>query len=272
MLDLSSVTAKLGRAEYHANAIKEQTTPWLNPDLYGITQEANADFTRYRLIFHIKGDGPPLERWSLMSGDCVHNLRSALDHLVYAVAIRQSKKNPPPCCDFLQFPICDTFAAFEKDTTGKRSKLGEIRRETVAVFERLQPYKRFHPVIPPLLSIIRNFDNTDKHRLLRPAFGAVIGADIGFCGPDGPPDNIATVFPNYGELKDGAEIVEVVLNSSTPNMQFDRHEIGFHFAVYHGPRSASTPPMLERTALYGLLSLLIDEVRFVVDDIQRNVG
>src|SRR4051794_32749877 len=48
---------------------------------------------------------PPLDRWSLVAGDCVHNLRSALDNLIYAIAIYQSRQNPPPDDKSLQFPI-----------------------------------------------------------------------------------------------------------------------------------------------------------------------
>jgi hypothetical protein len=43
-----------------------------------------------------------------MIGDCLPNLRCALDHLVYAIAIHESGQSPPPCEGSLAFPICDS--------------------------------------------------------------------------------------------------------------------------------------------------------------------
>jgi hypothetical protein len=45
----------------------------------------NPDFTRYSFIIR-ELRRPAFKRWALIAGDCIHNLRSALDHLVYAIA------------------------------------------------------------------------------------------------------------------------------------------------------------------------------------------
>src|ERR1022692_7857 len=110
-LDLSSVNAKVSRSIAHADALRQEVRTWFesNPDL--ITCENNSDNTVYRVLAHIKTP-PPRERWGLMIGDSVHNLRSSLDHLVYAIAVLESGKTPPPDENRLAFPITDTATDF----------------------------------------------------------------------------------------------------------------------------------------------------------------
>jgi hypothetical protein len=266
-LELSSVTAKLNWAEEHLKVVENEIATWMDRDLYGTSQQVNADCTRYSLILNLKGDSPPLERWSLISGDIVHNLRCALDHLIYAIAIQESGKNPPPSAGGLQFPLCDSDAAFEAAL--EKGILGKISNTVIAAIKRLQPYNRPHPLIPPLLSILRKFDNTDKHRLIRLAFGAFVQGHSRLGGPILPPDNLPEFVVNFGEIKDGAEIVAATFKRSAPDMYFHGYEITLQFSIHHGPRAKSSPEYLHRTPVKALLPDLLGEVREVVTEVRR---
>ena len=81
MAVFESVHAKIRRAEEHAETIKQEITAWSDSDPYSVVRQRNAEATRYSVIVKVEKE-PPLERWALITGDCVHNLRAALDHAV----------------------------------------------------------------------------------------------------------------------------------------------------------------------------------------------
>ncbi len=107
-----------------------------------------------------------LDRCSLILGDTVHNLRSALDRLAYRLALLHTGGNirKPKS---IQFPICDSIEAFY---SAKDRWLSEIAPDHVAIMERFQGYHRVdgsHAIgsnIHPL-SKLRELVNVDKHRL-----------------------------------------------------------------------------------------------------------
>lgn len=107
-----------------------------------------------------------LARCSLILGDMIYNLRSALDRLAYQLALMHTGGNIERP-GRIQFPICDSIGAF---SDAKDKWLSEIAPDHVAIMERFQGYHRvdggqavgpyFHP-----LSKLRDLANVDKHRL-----------------------------------------------------------------------------------------------------------
>ena len=106
-----------------------------------------------------------LARCSIVIGDCVHNLRSTLDHLSYQLAVLNTGdniQNP----DHIQFPICDS----EERFISAKWRYKEIFPAHVAIIESSQKYKGmlepasvgepFHP-----LSMLRDLNNRNKHKL-----------------------------------------------------------------------------------------------------------
>src|SRR2546423_118876 len=93
-LDLSSVRAKLTRSQEHAQAVKNEAQAWTDRHPYTLIEKTNSDYTRFSLILRVN-EAPPIQRWSLMVADCISNLRTALDHLVYAIAIHESGSTAP---------------------------------------------------------------------------------------------------------------------------------------------------------------------------------
>ncbi len=272
MLDLSSVTAKLGRARYHADAIANQIVPWVNSDLYSLTEKANAGRTRFSLVFNMRtSERPPLQDWSLMAGDCIHNLRCALDHLVYAIAIHESGASPPPCANRLQFPICDDDARFADEVA--KNRLGMLSNEIVASIKGLQFYNRrnvgaYQSILPPLRAI-RDFNNLDKHKLLRVAFAALNTIDVGLVSPGGVSrDSAPTMFHHVGELKDGTEVFTATFQRPAPDVYFDRKAIEFGFVFEHRPNETITRDV-KRSGVTGLLGACIEDVEHIVETLKQ---
>jgi hypothetical protein len=92
--------AKLERAREHFEFIETElrTNPdgrfWEeNPD--PLVAEVEAEGREHALYLRLRKE-PDFQRWGLLLGDGMHNLRSALDLAVYELAIRASGKDPPP--------------------------------------------------------------------------------------------------------------------------------------------------------------------------------
>lgn len=101
----------------------------------------------------------------LCLSDAVHNLRCALDYLVFELACLDHGSS----VDGTQFPICDSKADIlqpnGKTTRGFDSRKGkELRGLTpshVSAIEALQPYRGAH-----WTKVLRDISNPDKHRVL----------------------------------------------------------------------------------------------------------
>lgn len=107
---------------------------------------------------------------SLELGECLYQLRSALDGCVYRAAILETGIDPPPKHRQLEFPICHVRDAFEKAAS---TKLFSISGGVRAVIESMQPYNA--PVLEPalhaynfnlLLGILNDWARKDRHRSL----------------------------------------------------------------------------------------------------------
>jgi hypothetical protein len=108
---------------------------------------------------------PPAE-CRLAFGDAVHQLRSSLDHIAYALI--HPLTDQPNVLRRVDFPICKSEASFE--TSNSVSHLRRLLGETSDPFNAIvnaQPYQR-SPSAPEsdALWILRELDNIDKHRTI----------------------------------------------------------------------------------------------------------
>lgn len=172
---------------------------------------------------------PPLDEWGVWVGEIVHNLRSALDGLVFQLA--RLNKSPAQARD-TQFPIFrhrytkrlrgGQVMGFEGHQGAKRPARGSgrymIRRlgpEHQARIEWLQPYRRNGGQTPwgrplngrwNLLYRLKELNDADKHRLIQ-----LVGAKVGG-GPvyGGWGDRIEdeVIFGHTQILKDGTKVMQ----------------------------------------------------------------
>src|SRR5262249_28235966 len=100
---------------------------------------------------------PPPLRLSLLIGDGIHNLRSALDHLAWQLVVaNHSTPNSET-----GFPISDLPKNFKSLL---HQRLGAASSQAKAVCEGLQPYRGGKDALWRL----HRLDIADKHRLLIP--------------------------------------------------------------------------------------------------------
>jgi hypothetical protein len=164
------ILVKTDRALFHANELEADLERVFPEGKYVVAPEIYQNGLRH--VY--KAKHPPTIRpeWSAIVGDCVHNLRSARDHLAYQLVLRTGVAPNT----YTQFPI------FDRPPRKRRCPIGPYKRvlpdispgvsaEIRQVLEVVQPYNRFalgHPSIRAIsgLDMLRDLDNIDKHRQL----------------------------------------------------------------------------------------------------------
>ncbi|MDP9238656.1 MAG: hypothetical protein M3P30_14880 [Chloroflexota bacterium] len=114
---------------------------------------------------------PPEFRLSVIVGEIIHDLRSALDNLACALAYQNSQSR----CESTEFPIFSDSKKFRR----KRSRLiGEIDPDAQAIIEGLQPYHRGQDFRCDPLWMLYQLSNIDKHRLFHLTTWVIDGANF----------------------------------------------------------------------------------------------
>lgn len=107
---------------------------------------------------------PPRE-CRLAFGDAVHQLRSSLDHITYAMV--RPLTSDVSTLRKVDFPIFAEQDRFDKESRSVRILRGLLGPEQFAAIEATQPYQR-KPLAPETdsLWILSELDNIDKHRTI----------------------------------------------------------------------------------------------------------
>jgi hypothetical protein len=113
--------------------------------------------------------------WSVILGDAVHNLRSALDHLVWQLVLLDTGKDGTTDN---QFPIAshgDLYWGKAKNNgpSLRERRLKGVSKEHKRIIDRVQPYRTNAPGKLESLEALRDMSNHDKHRLLHTVMFAV---------------------------------------------------------------------------------------------------
>jgi hypothetical protein len=120
---------------------------------------------------------PPPDYLSLIAGDAIHNLRAALDHIVYELAKRNLGSGFTPAVEAdLMFPIIGNENRQGKPAngahifaSGKGKWLNGVPKDARKFIENEQPYRRYPTGADYKWSplwILNNLERIDKHRRL----------------------------------------------------------------------------------------------------------
>lgn len=255
-LELTSAHAKLRRAGEHLNTIENEVRTWIDSRPYRVTRHTNIEFTKFSVRLYI--DTPlPAERWSLMAGDCIHNLRSALDHLVYTVGNPQNACLSPTGLRRLAFFIHEDPDAFSKY---RRKAEALLPSEVLDAIEAVQPYRRKQERLPPLLGLLGSLDIRDKHRLLQVVFSQITRGQFNGLKGMSPGQFARVEARTAAEIKNGEEIASITFDRPTPEFDYESYTGELVVALKHerGPTNS------DRTELVYLLTLLRQEVENVI--------
>lgn len=179
-------------------------------------------------------------QWPLIIGDCVYNLRCALDHLWWELASDHLGREPTGReAPDIQFPILTRIepAKFEKHRFNRH-----IAAHVAARAKAVQAYERPEGT-EPYLEVLADLSNHDKHRRIRPAtfrtstVGLPIGSvpcvdcEIPRSDLEGAEWAVTIGFHDWEELNVGDDVVrqEIVPTGPHPDIDVEptvRLEIG----------------------------------------------
>lgn len=210
-LDLSGVRVKLDRTDEQSVFLDAQWRAFRDhADAYGVEFEADPEPCCYVVRFKVF-EPVPL-RLSVIFGETIHNLRSALDHLACRLVEAHGGT-----VGGQSFPIYDDPAKFAAGAAGQLK--GVPSGSAVwAVIEDAQPYKRGDEATGHPLYIVNHLSKGDKHRILNAAYvfpdtvNLIDAIDI----TSGYLVDICDHFGRNTPLEDGAEVVTLRFDARGP--------------------------------------------------------
>jgi hypothetical protein len=243
---------KIDRAEEHLETLKSEIGEWLDGKPYGVIKKFEPDSGRHSLVLEVRR-AANFERFALIAGDCAQNLRCALDHLVYALAL-ESPNGMLAKPRILQFPLCDT----SEDFNSQRRRIAALTQEAQKFIESKQPYNRGHAELPPIMALLNAFNNIDKHRLVQVTYNCNSAGQISFTRAISQIVS-RTVWANKS-FDNGDEIAYFFSESKS--------EVPYNFAVSFtiGVSHIPGPGLRTTSPLEGVLVGMLAEVKRIVSE------
>jgi hypothetical protein len=266
---LAGPRLKLARAKRHLIDFKETVAAFRQSEPHEVTVEQNANTGENVYRIRVKACLPA--ELSVIVGDVVHNLRSALDQLVCGL-VRANRKQVRTGNGF---PISGSVKGFDKACTGR---LKNVSGKADRFIRRLRPYKGGNEAF----WLLSELDNLDKHNSIVPVLlgeaKTHVRIGIPFIGisPDGglaiggSPDGFEPLGFHHGfgvpegskpfRLEDGCEIYR-----STPRLHLVE-EVGFVAQITFGKTAVTNDELIGET-----LVSLINLVERVLNIVERRI-
>jgi len=226
---------KLDRASYHLDCLEAKIREWREGETHRYV--SHLDRESGKQFFYLEFTEPVPAEFRLIIGDCLHNLRSALDALVYelAVASMDIGSLPTARARLLEFPIFGTRPMKDREC---RNKIGCIHPDAQAAIKGLQPHNRGDKFASDPLWMLHELNNFDKHRAPHITQVAISAwADF----PDAP-HLPGTININLGPFEGGAEIASYTPHTSAFAEGFDpkvHMDPLLTFGIFFGEGSAA---------------------------------
>lgn len=207
MHPLDGVRAKIKRAKKHIDQFATDSAEF-ERNAYAVRLEPNVNAGTLDIFTMDMGCGEPPIQLRLLIGEIAHQLRSALDHVVFILADKAPKGSR-------QFPI---FVESDEYESRSHCMIKGVSYRARAIIEAAQPFQWSPPDKHPL-RMLNKINNTDKHRIIPVCSVYTSQMSIDFSG--GPWYSINF---NVGRqvVEDGTKIGTVPLPAGyTPEMKMN---------------------------------------------------
>ena len=261
MHPLDGPRCKVTRARVEIDQLRSMRDVFFEHTHYSaVRAEQNLKSGRY--IYRIKIDGPPPALdWGVYIGEIAHNLRSALNYLVYQLALLNGSNKPASVArdKRLQFPV---FLRSREFKVKGNNMIKLLRPEHKARIERLQPYKRSGGMLLKSVNLaewrgrnsplfwLEEINNADKHRIIQVAGVKPGGFVISYWGERTKPP-FKGVRQVFRILRDGAKFGE-----ADPDVHVNT-QIRAFIAFTDGCEAVRNEPVCD----------LLDKIRITVSEI-----
>lgn len=208
---------KLDRAYEHTDTLNHAVEGFLRRHPHEVVVELKTETREY--IGWMKVRETPPRRWSIIAGDAIHNMRSALDHLVYQLALANGKSTSGLSYPVLTEDPCSPEASKRsRDIWGTLTE--RIHPDDLAIIERTQPYNRPDSSDRDPLLMLSRLSNWDKHRQLHLAASVMTRSEFGFEAVRDVELGDAD-FGHYGPFKHGTIVAVCPCRFTGTNPQVD---------------------------------------------------
>jgi hypothetical protein len=243
---LDGIEAKLRRADTHFEAVKAALEPLAKADPDVILGEFDRKSGKY--LFRSQRDSERPDWLSPVIGDYVHNLRAALDYIVWAMTTAAVRTDPKKAVK-VEFPI---FADEVRFANQAPQKILGIPDGAKTVIKCLQPFNGpdcrpsfnlAHPTRRPLWRLYE-LDNWDKHRALN------LTEAVGEHSFVLPPELDIKVPPEpmrfgHGGFKRGAVFASFDLRRPEGDVEMYLRTTYYVAFDRNGPESVAAEPVLQ---------------------------
>jgi hypothetical protein len=221
---------KLGRASQHRKALDVALGPAKDAICEAVVTETTYHDNTGQFVVQVAYAPAIPPGISVIAGDVIHNLRSALEYAAYQ-AVWKALGSP---WEDSQFPITSTPTKFKCAATVKKLAADP---DLLAVVKRNQPYDAvddyrreglavdLEDIINlrqanRLLALLRDISNADKHRLLLPRYARAIDAvfvprRVTDCDP------VVSSYQEDGALVAGTQLAVFTANATGPHPDMD---------------------------------------------------
>ena len=259
---MAGAVFKLYRATLHLQELQREIAAYLSSQPHSTALYSDESGRKYLLRGHLPHEPP--EVLPLIVGDCLQNMRVALDHLAWALAELGGKE---PLRN-TAFPIYIDEDDFHDRTKGgvptARSGLGKMRalpKEAQTIIEGLQPYHGEDPSMHPLW-VLNEYSRIERHRTLSVMYSLSDYTDfeIGKIDDAGnylkiTKDEIDDLGLASGNFYEGTELLWFTLKRPEKNVRVKYHSPQY---IAFGQRYISVGDPLER------LSEIYDHIQHVI--------
>jgi hypothetical protein len=166
---MESADAKMIRAHENIEGIAREINEWFASIDVKIYLKNAPDNPFPWLVVHATDYIPPI-RLSILVGECVHNMRSAIDNLVCGLAL--TLKSTCKCRD-LAFPLYRDQAEWDEKVAKALKGIPPAAKDAI---RQLQPWADTVSSNP--LTILNKLSNVDKHRACN--FTLAYGREVAF--------------------------------------------------------------------------------------------
>lgn len=244
-VSLDGIELKLDRALVQFNALKSTIDILKTDKPYEFIPYANPQTGEIGSLIHIHKPVDPM--WGILIGEYVHNLRSALDHIVWQLVILNT--GAPPTTK-TQFPIFKTEAGWNYQGRGEKFTHG-ASVGAKALVKTLQPFSTGEGNTSPLWHL-HEISNWDKHRTI--AATHAVSHSISVKGIAGEID--ALFVAGNGPIQNDAKIWAAWLTSTdVPFMdRFDKVNVEGQITVqiaFKDPPAVAGQPVVQILAAIG---------------------
>jgi hypothetical protein len=219
---MRSAWLKWARAVEHQQTLARETWLFAEKDSYEYTCFNNSSAPDDRLVrmhWRLKIKEPYPERWSILIGDALTNLRAALDHALWSAVLAQS--GPPTTWavrpERVQFPIASTEQKFKEPDKMLASM---VSPDIWDVVKAVQPFHGGTQAHTVPLEILRWLSNVDKHRAVH-----IVGRTHVDLGPiqvaSSSPLEVVEEWRLEGPAEDGAVVARLKLKRPTDSQPID---------------------------------------------------